>query len=61
MLASAPCAQSPQDLHNVEGEVERMVHESKEDSLRQQRRDPLDDFRRCIDAVTSRHAPNVVS
>lgn len=45
----------------MEGEVERMVHESKEDSLRQQRRDPLDDFRRCIDAVTSRHAPNVVS
>ena len=50
-----------QDLYNVENEVERMVHESKEDSLRQQRRDPLDDFRRCIDAVTNRHAPNVVS
>eukprot|EP00903_Cladosiphon_okamuranus_P006460 g6320.t1 len=48
-----------QDLHKVKSEVERMVHESKEDSLRQQRRDPLDDFRRCIDAVTNRHAPNV--
>lgn len=38
-----------------------MLHESVEDSLRQQRRDPLDDFRRCIDAVNNRHAPNVVS
>lgn len=41
--------------------VERMVHETKEESLQQQRRDPLDDFRRCIDAVNNRHAPNVVS
>ncbi len=41
--------------------MERILHDNVEDSLRQQRRDPLDDFRRCIDAVNNRHAPNVVS
>lgn len=49
-----------QELHDMGGVVDRIVHESREDSLALQRCDPLDDFRRCIDAINNRHATNVV-
>ncbi|CAM9575680.1 unnamed protein product [Scytosiphon promiscuus] len=48
-----------QELHDVKGVVDRMVHGSRADSLQQQRCHPLDDFRRCVDAVNNRHATNV--
>ncbi|CAM9440971.1 unnamed protein product, partial [Hapterophycus canaliculatus] len=48
-----------QELHGMENVVKRMVHGTRADSLQQQRCDPLDDFRRCIDAVNNRHASNV--
>ncbi|CBJ48758.1 pyruvate dehydrogenase kinase isoform 2; PDK2 [Ectocarpus siliculosus] len=49
-----------QELRDAGSVVERMLsHGTREDSLRQQRCDPLDDFRRTVDAVNNRHAPNV--
>ena len=50
-----------QDLHDAQHIVDRMVHDTREDSLQHQRCDPLDDFRRCVDAVNNRHASNVVN
>lgn len=41
--------------------VNRILPVSREDSLALQKCDPLDDFRRCIDAINNRHAANVVS
>ncbi|CAM9998617.1 unnamed protein product [Pylaiella littoralis] len=50
-----------QELHGMGSVVKRMVHDTKEESLFRLRCDPLDDFRRCIDAVNNRHASNVES
>lgn len=41
--------------------VDRILHGSRELSLQYQRRDPLDDFQRCIEAINNRHTSNVVS
>ncbi|CAB1120489.1 unnamed protein product [Ectocarpus sp. CCAP 1310/34] len=49
-----------QELLDAGSVVERMLpHGTREDSLQRQRCDPLDDFRRTVDAVNNRHAPNV--
>ena len=50
-----------QELYDAQHIVDRMVHDTREDSLQHQRCDPLDDFRRCVDAVNNRHASNVVN
>ena len=50
-----------QELHDMKPVVDRILHESRELSLRHQRCDPLDDFKRCIEAINNRHTSNVVS
>lgn len=50
-----------QELYDMEHVVGRMVHVTREESLQHQRCDPLDDFRRCVDAVSNRHGSNVAS
>lgn len=50
-----------QELHAMGQVVNRIVTGSREQSLNAQGCDPLDDFRRCIDAINNRHTANVVS
>ncbi|CAM9731324.1 unnamed protein product [Ascophyllum nodosum] len=47
------------ELHDMKPVVDRILHESRELSLRHQRCDPLDDFKRCIEAINNRHTSNV--